>query len=75
MASPAEGWRLVSLQGDSKGVSRVAGEVTLLWETPTGELEEQLDLQLAGSEVSAPAGATAVTVIDAYGNQGSLSLI
>ena len=73
VASPAEGWRLVSLQGDSHGLSRIAGAVTLIWDTENGEVEEQVDLALGGLEVSVPTTATALTVIDAFGNQGSLS--
>ena len=74
VASPAEGWRLVSLQGDSKGVSRVAGEVRVIWEQDDGELEwGGVELPLNGLEIEVP-DATAVIVIDAYGNEGRLEL-
>jgi len=74
VASPEEGWRLISLQGDSQGLSRISGAATLLWDTENGEIEEQVDLLLGGLQVSIPLGANTVTVIDAYGNQGSLPL-
>lgn len=74
VSSPAEGFRLVSLQGDSQGVSRISGQVELAWSTPEGDLVEEISLDLGGSEVTVPTGATALTVTDAYGNSGTLAL-
>lgn len=78
LPAPSWGWRLVDLEGDSRGANPVRDAV-FTWEFEDGtEVDEELEGTVAGGvttwAVAPPAGAFSLTVTDAWGNQGQASL-
>ncbi len=78
LQAPAGGWRLLDLEGSSTGANPVY-DATISWSLADGtEREESASAILSSGvtvyQVSPPAGAVAVTVTDAWGNTGTLSL-
>lgn len=75
--APADGWRLVDMEGDSRGANPLRGEVLVTW-TFDGAEDVQEAVEVSTSEgrswlaVSPPADATGVWVTDGYGNTGAL---
>ena len=77
LQAPADGFRLVDLDGSSRGENPVHGALTLTWEHGDGSTsEETVDSESAGSrafaEVIPPGDAVGVTVQDEAGNSGGL---
>jgi len=80
--APADGWRLVDMEGESRGVNPLRGELVLTWhfsgkkdvESSTEIVEATIDGGRSWLAVTPPDGATALTVDDGYGNTGELAL-
>ncbi|MBX3250425.1 MAG: neutral/alkaline non-lysosomal ceramidase N-terminal domain-containing protein [Myxococcales bacterium] len=71
----AQGWRLLHMSVRSNRPVPANGEVTLRVSTSSGPQEVSAVLDAEGRfDVEAPAGATAVEVIDRFGNVGSATL-
>jgi hypothetical protein len=73
---PTSGFRMIDIEGTSKGDNPLRGDLTVSWTTGDGTSETTV---AAGAPnggrtwLAAPEGATAFTVTDAYGNTGSWS--
>lgn len=80
MRGPAEGYRMIDLDGDSEGDNPVRGDLSVTWVTSEGgETTETVAAPAPESRrtlLTAPAGETllSVSVTDAYGNAGSWSV-
>ena len=77
--APDQGWRLVDLEGDSRGENPVHGEVALVFRAGQNILEQfQLQAEVSGGrsflDVEVPASATSVEIVDAWGNSGLSTL-
>lgn len=76
--APAQGWRLIDMDGASRGRNPAANPLTLTWTLDDGsEQQSTLNTVISGGAnllEAAPAGAVALRVDDAYGNTGSLAL-
>jgi neutral ceramidase len=70
---PLDGYRLIDLEGASRGANPVRGSVTLDWSDGS---QDVIETTLSGAyghvSISVPGGATSVTVTDQYGNSGSV---
>jgi hypothetical protein len=70
-------WRLVDLQGHSKGRNPVRGDVTVMISTASGDSTVTVAADtIADGRAHVPVdltGATSVTVTDSYGNTGTLA--
>jgi len=78
LAAPSGAWRLLDLDGESTGKNPVI-DGTLTWILQDGDAREEdvsgiLDAGVTVFQVTPPDGAVAVTVSDAWGNVGTLSL-
>lgn len=75
---PALGWRMIHIEGLSRGSNPVDGPVDLTWQLPDEDLSEQVQAEILDGEawVSAtpPQGALSLTIRDAHGNEGWLEL-
>ena len=75
---PFNGYRYIAAGGDNRGRNPVEGALTITFDTPDGEQVETAtgttDSGATRVDLAIPPTATAVTVTDAYGNVGSLSL-
>lgn len=75
--SPSEAWRLIDLEGDSKGTNPVRGELTVQIARSTGEetvAVEAFEIVDGRSHVAVDlTDALSVTVTDGYGNTGTLT--
>ena len=77
--APPWGFRMVHLDGNSRGANPVDG-LTATWTLDDGTLlNESVEVSFveggrAFVEVIPPAGSTQVTVTDAHGNTGTVSL-
>lgn len=75
LPGPADGFRMIDVDGRHKGDNPIRGDVTLSWTTTDGDMSETLD---AGDPVDQrssfviPANAISVEVTDQYGNSGTL---
>lgn len=77
--APAEGWRLIDLEGTSRGSNPVRGPLTVTWTMDDGaEVVEATEGEVQGGQtrlaLSPPAGAVSVRIEDAWGNLGELAL-
>ncbi len=76
LAAPALGWRLVDMEGSSRGSNPVRGQVVVAWESGGVAESLQVEATVTGDRshlpLSLPGDATAVTVTDVYGNAGTL---
>ena len=73
---PAEGWRLVDIDGTSTGANPLGGEVEVSFDTGDSSTVE-VDTVSGGKAwipADVPGGATTVTLTDSYGNLGQRSL-
>lgn len=75
LVGPGDGFRMIDIDGRSKGNNPLRGALTVRWETDLGEREETVDAgapQGGQSWLAAPAGevVSRVTVTDGYGNTG-----
>ena len=72
--APADGFRLVHLDGDYQGDNPLVGPVTVSVRAPSGDVEATLDPATAGArsrlDTPIPTDATEITVTDSAGNQG-----
>ena len=72
----ALGWRLVDMEGSSRGSNPVRGQVVVAWESGGVAASLQVEAPVTGDRshlpLSLPGDATAVTVTDVYGNAGTL---
>jgi neutral ceramidase len=79
---PEDGWRLVDIEGESRGYNPLRGGVTVTWETTTGAITVQ---ELSADELTLSGGRTWIplsppepdatgTITDGYGNSGSIAL-
>jgi neutral ceramidase len=73
--APADGYRLVDIDGNSRGENPVRGQLTLDWSDGTTQV---VAAQVVGSrahvDVSFPGTASVVIVTDSYGNTGTTAL-
>lgn len=80
LPAPSHGYRLVHLEGDSRGDNPVSTDLTLTWIDVEGveTTEPAGATSTAGGRtqvsVSVPEDAVQLIVTDAYGNEGSVSL-
>ncbi len=77
--APADGYRLVDIDGSSRGENPLRGELTLTWTHADGsESSETVEAQVSGTRAvlaaSPPGGAVTLTVTDTHGNTGSMAL-
>ncbi len=77
--APAEGWRLVDMDGDSRGANPLSGPVEVTWSIAgadplTEEVEAETSEGRSWLELSPPAGATGLRISDAYGNAGEIAI-
>lgn len=81
LQAPVDGFRLIDTAGYSKGANPLPiGTVTITFETPTGDVGESVELGVATSgtsvlDVVVPVDATSITVVDVYGNTGTVELV
>ena len=74
---PSNGWRLVDVDGESRGQNPVRGTVTVSWSDSAGaqvqqEVEAVVDDTRSWLSLEIPADATSIVVTDEYGNRGEL---
>ncbi|MCB9777821.1 MAG: hypothetical protein H6742_04595 [Alphaproteobacteria bacterium] len=79
IVAPTYGWRLVSMEGDSRGANPLV-DATLTWELSDGSTVDDASVgESAGGwttfTTAAPDGAVAAVVTDAWGNEGRLELV
>ena len=79
LPAPTDGYRMIDVEGHSKGANPVMGPVTADFDTPGGLVTEEVEPQPPSGgtsvlDVQVPADATSVTITDAYGNIGTLEL-
>ncbi len=75
LEAPIDGYRLIDLAGSSRGPNPVRGSVSLDWSDGSQDVLETTVVGDVGHvTVTAPGGATSVTVTDQFGNQGTLAL-
>lgn len=78
VVGPSDGFRMLDPEGDSRGHNPVRS-LTLVWETPDGEVVEDLESTAVSDgrgrfSVAPPSGATALQATDPWGNRGTLAL-
>jgi len=76
---PADGWRLISLDGNSRSDNPVQGPVSIEFDTPAGLSHETFEIDELRNRasfvaISIPEDATSITVTDVHGNSGSQDL-
>ncbi len=73
MVAPAQGWRLVDLEGNSQGLNPVRGTISV---SVDGAAAQDIEVQsIAGGKAFIPidvSSAASVTATDSFGNSGSL---
>ena len=74
---PSNGWRLLDVDGESRGQNPVRGAVTVGWTDSTGaQVQQEVDAVVDGKRsrlsLEIPEDATAIVVTDEYGNLGEL---
>lgn len=78
LPGPASGWRYVAAGGSPTGENPAPGPFTVTWTMADGSSVETVPGAVVGARtelsVTAPVGALSVTVEDAYGNVGALTL-
>ncbi len=76
LSAPALGWRLLDMEGSSRGSNPVRGQVVVSWESGGAADSSQVEATVVGDRshlaVVLPADATGVAVTDAFGNSGTL---
>lgn len=73
--APADGFRLVHIDGDQRGDNPIEGPVLVEWDAPGGGGSASVDPTTSDRrsvlDAGVPSNATLVTVTDAYGNVGT----
>lgn len=75
LPAPADGYRLIHLDGNHQGDNPIVGPVVVTFQTAGGPVEQTVDPISEGGRsrlpVTDPGGITGITVTDAFGNTGS----
>jgi neutral ceramidase len=77
LRAPEDGFRLIDLEGNSKGDNPLRGDLTVTWTTDAGVVEQTVPAGAPSGGRTWLAnvdGATAFTVTDAFGNTGTWTL-
>ncbi len=80
LLAPSMGFRMIDIEGSSKGANPLRGELELTWSTPTGDVVETIEASEPDGgrtwiDITGQPTATELTVTDPYGNSGSVSFL